>query len=115
MSKNSLVSIFLKKEGSGQSIILKIDGPPLPEDYIVIVRGSPKGINKYRFIDLIPTKIRLYFLEYLEFHSPIKTHNGNHYSLQFISSPENYRYVIFSLYSLNNHTNVGSPILVSLE
>lgn len=68
-----LNDIRLKSDPSGISFTMQFEAESIPEDYIVILRGSKKGINRYRIIDLLPRQIRLYFLDYLEYQASSST------------------------------------------
>lgn len=98
---------------NGRDLIYKFEGKKLPSDYIVILRGSRKGINKYRIIDLLPMNIRLYFLDYLEHQGPIVTQDSTHWAYNHVFNNEDYKYYISSLYSLNNHAPVGKPFIIN--
>jgi hypothetical protein len=106
-----LISIGTKAEVAGQSYIFQVRGSNMPDDYIFIVRGAPKGFNAYRIIDLLPLNLRLFMLEYLEHHQVFINHNGVYYNYELILDNDRYAYYIGSLYSLNNMEAVGNPFV----
>ena len=84
------------------------------QDHIVILRGSRKGINRYRLYDLIPLKWRVYFLDYLEYNAPLDNLEGRYFAFHTVFEPDEYAYYLISLYNLNNHAPVGETIRIEL-
>lgn len=111
-SEITLASVCVSDAPHGDLALFKINASSVPENHILIIRGAPKGINRYRLIDLLPKRIRLYFLEYLEYHQEFLRQNSDYYNIQWIQQPEDYKYYLISLYDLDNHTPVGQAIRI---
>ena len=105
-------SYYVQNQNTNLAIELSTDSDL--SDYIIILRGSRKGINRYRLYDLVPAKWRLYFLDYLEYNAPIISIGKKHYSFHTVFDPRAYSYYLISLYNMNNHAPVGQPIRLEL-
>ncbi|MBT8191143.1 MAG: hypothetical protein KJO29_12005 [Bacteroidia bacterium] len=107
-----LEQIFLRKNDAGMDVVCELNTNTVPDDYIMIIRGSKKGINRYRILDLLPIRIRLYFLDYLEYQGRMISHENKGYYFNHIFNPTEYTYYVVSLYSMNNHRPEGNPVKI---
>ncbi len=107
--QGELLSISKRKSSDGLDLI--IQSRMQQQDPYFILRGSRKGFNKYRLIDLIPSSLRLYFLDFMEGNTlksqQVKNHGRNQYNYFFIPNHYDYEYVLISQYSFESHSPIG--------
>ncbi len=104
-------TIYTRLTREGMDLIIQAKAP---EDPFYILRGSPSGVNKYRFFELLPASARLYFLDYLEDTSKrqqeILEIAGYKHNYFYIADPDRYKYLLASPYSFEAHAPYGEII-----
>ncbi len=108
-------TLYLKDFNDGLEVIVEYREMIVPEDHLVILRGSRSGLNSHRFIDILPSWIRMYFLDYKEHQESLFRLRGKFYSYNFIFDPDDYNYFVASLYSKKNHRAVKSPFIIEID
>lgn len=106
-----LEKIYFSKGEHGMDIIAALNTNEVPEDYIMILRGSGHAIYRYRILDYLPPRIRIYFLDYLEYQGRLISHDNKGYYYNHVFNHDDYAYYILSLYSMNNHSPVGNAVI----
>lgn len=108
-----LESVIHKRDESGLSQIYRlISDDKISNDIIVSLRASRTNMIRHRLYDFLPLKVRHYFLDYLEHHGKIISSDKVAFGFNHIYNPEDYKYCIIRLYSLNNHTPIGQPVVL---
>lgn len=111
----TLESIYFDKNKDSTVLSLVFDISNIDfqsDDYSIIIRGA-KDTAYVRFLDLIPSPLRLYFLSFLEDHAVYVDYGNNLYVYSDIWYPEVYRYFVVSLYSKTEHKAVGQPLIIT--
>lgn len=112
-------TMSISKRVNSEGLDLIIQSRMRKQDPYFILRGSRKGANKYRLIDLIPSGLRLYFLDFMEGNTlktqQIKNHGLYQYNYFFIPNHYDYKYVLISQYSFESHSPIGSIYKFDLE
>lgn len=82
-----------------------------------IARGARPGLNAHRFIELLPYKYQLPFLNYLEDTTRKEQPSlkeEHYYNYNFISNCDAYKYLLISEYDLDEHSQTGEIIKINL-
>ncbi len=82
-----------------------------------IVRGARSGLNSHRFVEILPYKYQLLFLNYLEDTTSKEQPSlkeEHYYNYNFISDCAAYKYLLISEYSLDDHSQTGEIIKLNL-
>ncbi|MBT8232873.1 MAG: hypothetical protein KJN84_09605 [Bacteroidia bacterium] len=105
-------SMFTKEQNNNLAVIIKLLSKNKIEDLSIVVRGSRRGVNKYRLFDLLPVFVRVHFLDFLENEEPFTNCNGAYYSYSHIDIVDRYDYIILMLYAKKRHAVIGEPIIL---
>lgn len=123
---NYITSYKKKLLENGEAIYYKSDGDKLdlllvsenPEPFFII-RGSRKNYLKHWLSSLIPEKLRLYFLDYLEDTTKRSQESiviyGKRLCYDVIDNYRSYNYLLISEYSFEDHAPVGKIARLELE
>jgi len=82
-----------------------------------IARGAKSGMNTHRLVELLPYKYQLPFLNYLEdttSKEQTSLKEERFYNYNFINNCADYKYLLISEYSLDDHSQTGEIIKLNL-
>lgn len=109
-------AIINKLEGTHNQLILTYNQSDVSQGDFYILRGSQKNSVKHGLLSILPYKLRLYFLDYMEQDpSHVMVCGKTLVSYDYIDNLMDYDYVIWSLYSKENHRAYGEIIKIDLE
>jgi len=117
IKKTDDFSFYHQKNNAGMDLLLETTKDFTEPFYIL--RGAPKGVNKYRLLLLMPQSIRLYFLDYMEGNTlrkqDVLQSNGKSYNYFFIPDHQRYQYCLVSRYSFETHSPTGDIFQLNLD
>ncbi len=115
LNENCLENIFYTKgeDVNQTNIVVRVSAKP-DLLYTLILRGANHSFY-HRLLDLLPLKIRINFLDFLERDRKGIIIGENHYYNNPVYNIDKYRYFVLSYYSYNAHNIVGEPFIFESE